>query len=493
MTSLESDAAQEAALIARVDRLGRWPYGITILIILGAGYFTAYFDISNVAFSLPGYAQAFHLSETTASNAISGSLYGYIAGSIVTGIIGERFGRKPAIFAAFTTFVVGSILSAVAFNYEWLLAWRVVTGMGIGGTIAAITTYIGEMAPARSRGRLTSIVTFFAFVGIGVVPLVAVDVAVIPSVGWRYMLLMGAVAGLVIPLIPRFLPESPRWLVTHGKIGQATRIVESAESRLGGTPGGNATSDSAAGQTASVSPGISERRTEAHAAGIIDVLRSRYAVRAVILFLAWTVQYFGAYTWLGLAPSLFLAKGYTLTESIQFLVVTAVGYPLGALFAVIAADRFDRRKTVAVGALATAAGAVMIALGATSSDVWIYLGDFIISVAFGLYLPIFYAITAESFPTQFRASGVALSDGGGHLGGALAPTVGAVLLAWGGIISGFTTVFLFIALCLVVTAAMTPMLVKGVGRTFAQVNPDVLMPGQADADEVVLRRQAGAS
>jgi putative MFS transporter len=451
------------------------------LIILGAGYFTAYFDISNVAFSLPGYAQAFHLSETSASTAISGSLYGYIAGSLVTGVIGERFGRKPAILVAFATFVIGSLLSAAAFNYDWLIACRVITGMGIGGTIASITTYIGEMSPARSRGRLTSIVTFFAFVGIGVVPLVALDVAVIPSAGWRYMLLMGAAAGLVIPLIPRFLPESPRWLVTHGKIGQATRIVESAESRLGGLPGDNSIPVSDA--TASVAPGVSDRREEAHAAGLIDVLRSRYAVRAVILFFAWTVQYFGAYTWLGLAPSLFLAKGFTLTESIQFLVVTAIGYPLGALLAVIAADRFDRRKIVAAGALATAAGAVMIALGATTSDTWIYLGDFIISVAFGLYLPVFYAITAESFPTQFRASGVALSDGGGHVGGALAPTVGAVLLAWGGIISGFTTVFLFIALCLVVTAAMMPLLVKGVGRTFAQVNPDVLMPGQRDGDE----------
>jgi putative MFS transporter len=483
MTSLESSTTQETDLVARIDRLRRWPYGYVILIILGAGYFTAYFDISNVAFSLPGYAQAFHLSDTAASSAISASLYGYIAGSIVTGIIGERFGRKPAIAAAFLTFVVGSVLSAVAFNYDWLIAWRVVTGMGIGGTIGAITTYIGEMAPARSRGRLTSIVTFFAFVGIGVVPLVALDVAVIPSTGWRYMLLMGAAAGLVVPFIPRCLPESPRWLIAHGKIAQAARIVERAESRFSGM----ATADPAAVSTArpavSVSPGLPEGRTEARAAGLIDVLRSRYAMRALILFLAWTVQYFGAYTWLGLAPSLFLAKGYTLTESIQFLVVTAIGYPLGAVLAVMVADRFDRRKIVAGGALATAAGAVIIALGATSSGAWIYLGDFIISVSFGLYLPVFYAITAESFPTQFRASGVALSDGGGHLGGALAPTVGAVLLAWGGIVSGFTTVFLFIALCLVVTAAIMPMLVKGVGRTFTQVNPDVFIPGTRDGDD----------
>ncbi len=129
----------------------------------------------------------------------------------------------------------------------------------------------------------------------------------------------------------------------------------------------------------------------------------------------------GNYAWLTLAPTLFIKLGYSLAHSISFMVLTGIGFAVGACAAALLSDRGERKITIAVICVVWAAALIVIGM-APSAHVIMICG-FIASTTIGLLIPILYTYTAENFPTAFRATGVSATDGIGHLGGALAPLI----------------------------------------------------------------------
>jgi MFS transporter, putative metabolite:H+ symporter len=111
-----------------------------------------------------------------------------------------------------------------------------------------------------------------------------------------------------------------------------------------------------------------------------------------------------------------------------------------------------------------------VAIGLASSSTVIYVSVFLLSGSLGFYVPLMYTLTAESFPTRARATGVSLTDGAGHLGGAVGPVLALSVYAWGGVGSGFTTVFLFMAVSGLLTALLLPFTVKATRRSLEVVS-----------------------
>ena len=147
-----------------------------------------------------------------------------------------------------------------------------------------------------------------------------------------------------------------------------------------------------------------------------------YVQRLWLLIAMWFLWYVGNYAFLGDASALLAGHGYTIAGSIAFVALGAAGYPLGAMLMLVLADRLERKRLL-FGA--TAVWMVGMALVATlGAAVLVACGFFLGSLALGLYLQIAYTYTAENFPTRARSSGFAVSDGVGHLGGA----VGALAL-----------------------------------------------------------------
>src|ERR1700761_6334014 len=217
------------SVTARLDRIAVWPYERKLLWIVGAGYFFAFFDIVTISFAAPVIATQFHISKATVTLSVTSSLIGYIIGAFADSTIADKWGRKLSLGISVAVFSIGTVLAAASTNVTELIVFRFISGLGIGAEIAAVTTYISELSPARLRGRYTSWATTAAYAGFAVVPFIARALVPTFASGWRILFLIGALGGATILFMRRGLPPSPRWLVTQGRAEEATELVATAE------------------------------------------------------------------------------------------------------------------------------------------------------------------------------------------------------------------------------------------------------------------------
>ncbi len=456
MASTTVRESRSAAIIARLDRIQIWPYRTSLLWIIGVGFLVSFFDITNVGFGLPVFSKQLHLSAAAAAVPITASLLGYILGSYLNSSLADVVGRKSGIMWATALFTLGSLATVFTFDLTWLIIWRFITGMGIGAEIAAIATYMGEMSPAPVRGRYTGWANVFSFGGFAVVPFVALVLVPNFSWGWRALFFVGALAGFTMFGI-RNIPESPRWLLTKGRVDEAEAVVAEAEERARKKLGRDLPPPVAAAE---------EHGSQSFPTR--ELFRPPYAGRLILLLVIWIFLYLSDYAWLGLAPTFLVDKGFSLANSIVFLLVTGVGYPIGALLSAALGDVFERKYTIALVTLVWSLG--LAAVGLFPSPAVIYIAGFILSTALALFFPLMYALTAESFPTRARASGVSLTDGVGHVGGALAPIIAVAAYAWGAVVSGFSSAFLYMAATGLIAAILIPFGIAATRRSLETVN-----------------------
>jgi putative MFS transporter len=436
--------------LARLDRIPVWPYEKRLLWVVGAGYFFAFFDIVTISFALPVIATQFHASKGAVSLSVTSSLIGYIIGALGDSQIADKWGRKLSLAVSVTVFSVGTALAAVSWNVTSLIVFRFISGLGIGAEIAAVTTYLAEISPAPLRGRYTSWATTSAYAGFAVVPFVARFLVPNYASGWRILFGIGALGGVTILFMRRGLPASPRWLVSQGRSEEAAEIVTEAEETA---------RDNLDAHEELPPPEPVPDEAPAETFPVKALLRPPM-VRRLFLFIGiWFVYYVGNYGWLTLAPTLLTDKGYSLADSTTYLIVSGIGFLAGAFATTRFSDRFERKYSAAVFAVAWAISLLVIGLFVSPTVIIVF--GFIASATVGLLVPLLYTYTAEHFATNARATGVALTDGLGHIGGALAPLIvlGANS-AW-----GFSGAFIVMAATGVLTGALILLGIQATGRS----------------------------
>lgn len=445
-TAPERDARDA---VARLDRLTVWPYPWWVLGTVGLGYFFAFFDIVNIGLSLPAIGESLHATNAVLSLSVSSSLVGYILGALGNGVLSDHLGRRRALAVAYGLVAVGSLATAVSFDVPWLVAWRLVSGMGIGAAIATVTTYVGELAPAPVRGRYTGWATASAFTGVAVTPFVAAALVPTASWGWQVTLGIPVLAALALPGLLARLPESPRWLLAHGRYDEATRMIRTAgvydvpDAELAPPPADTPVPGKAAGGRV----------------GFRAVLGRGLRGKALLLTVIWFFFYIQNYAFAGEGTTLLVEHGYSLSASILFSIPTSVANIAGAVLAPFISDRFERRRTII-----TAAAVIVVAevtIGAVDGFAAIIAGFFFAAFGTALWDAMNYTHTAEQFPTTARNAGVAVSDGVGHLGGAVAPPL--VLAIFGAF--GFTAAWVTMAASVFIAALLMPFTRKMVGRS----------------------------
>ncbi len=434
--------------LARLDRIPVWPYERKLLWIVGAGYFFAFFDIVTISFALPVIAKQFHVSKGTVSLSVTSSLVGYIIGAFADSTIADKWGRRLSLAISVSVFSIGTALAAISTNAVELIVFRFISGLGIGAEIAAVTTYLGELSPAPLRGRYTSWATTAAYAGFAVVPFIARALVPTFASGWRILFGIGALGGVTILFMRRGLPPSPRWLVAQGRAEEASELVAEAE-------------DTAREVTdeALPPPEAVPREAPAERFPIAALVRPPMAGRLVLFVGIWFIYYVGNYGWLTLAPTLFVDKGYSLADSTTYLIVSGIGFLAGAYATTHFSDRFERKFSAATFAAAWAISLLVIGLFVSPAIIMVF--GFVASVTVGLLVPLLYTYTAEHFPTNARATGVALTDGLGHVGGALAPLI--VLGAnstW-----GFSGAFIVMAISGVIAGILMLLGIEVTGRS----------------------------
>ena len=223
---------------ARLDRLPWSRFHWLVVTALGITWILDGLEVTivgSIAAVLPD-TRTLHL--TSSQVGLTGSAYvaGAVLGALLFGYLTDRFGRKRLFTVTVGVYLIATILTGLSWNFWSFILFRMLTGAGIGGEYAAVNSAIQELIPARRRGFTDLVINGSFWIGgaLGAVgSLIVLDPNVFPIwLGWRLAFIVGGVLAIAIIYIRRFLPESPRWLMTHGRPEEAEWIVEEIEARV---------------------------------------------------------------------------------------------------------------------------------------------------------------------------------------------------------------------------------------------------------------------
>jgi MFS family permease len=425
----------ETDVPGRMDRLpwSRWHW--MVLLGLGTVWILDGLEVTIVgalAERLTEPDSGLALSETQVGFAASMYVAGAVAGSLVFGYLTDRFGRRKLFLVTLGLYLVATTASAFAFDPWFFLMMRFLTGAGIGGEYAAINSAIDELVPARVRGTVSLAVngSYWGGAAVGAaLTLLLLDPAIFPpDVGWRVAFGLGAVLGLGILVVRRHLPESPRWLYTHGRNDEAEELVAGIErdiERETGRPLDDVH------ETLRVRP----RRSTGFGEIARTVLHTypRRTVLGLALFVGQAFLYNAVYFTFALVLAAFFGVPSALVG--LYLLPLALGSLAGPLLLGRLFDTVGRRTMISVSYLGSGlllvATAWLFSAGAltawTLAAAWALIFFFASSGASAAYLTV-----SEIFPMEIRAMCIALFYAvGTGLGGIIGPVLFGALVATG--------------------------------------------------------------
>ncbi|MDB5511912.1 MAG: transporter, partial [Enterovirga sp.] len=262
---------------ARLDRLAWNRFHTLVIVALGITWVLDGLEVT-LAGAVSGALKASPaLRFTNTDIGLAGTAYlaGAVVGALGFGWLTDRLGRKTLFFVTLAVYLAATFATAFSWNLWSFCLFRFLTGAGIGGEYTAINSTIQEFIPARYRGRTDLIVNGSFWIGAALGALgsiVLLDPAWFgPEIGWRLCFLIGGILGLAILLLRTFIPESPRWLVTHGRSAEAEAIVRSIETHAAEGPPG---------------PDLPRVRLRARShtplREVLDTLFRRYRLRAAV-------------------------------------------------------------------------------------------------------------------------------------------------------------------------------------------------------------------
>jgi len=215
-----SEESQIIALTPQGLRTVRlWGIGITI------GSFLFGFDTGIISGALLFIRDDLDLSSFEQSSVVSVLLLGAVAGALLSGRVSDRIGRRPSLGILGVIFTVGIAITALSDAYWTMMVGRVVMGVGVGGVSTTVPTYLAEISPAHIRGRMLTLNQLL--IVIGLLAAYLVNLALAGSGDWRAMFWIAAIPSALLALVSLWLPESPRWQFSHGRVEQARAFIRS--------------------------------------------------------------------------------------------------------------------------------------------------------------------------------------------------------------------------------------------------------------------------
>lgn len=409
-----------AELIARMENVPFTRWHAKCRIVMGSATFFDAFSALSLAFALPVLTGLWHLSPRQNGVLIAAAYVGQLAGAFLFTGLAEKFGRVRSAAAAVAVIAVMSFGCAFAGSFSALLFCRLVQGIGIGGEMPVAAAYISELLQARGRGRF-----FLLYEIIFPVGLMAAGQAgawLVPAWGWQAIFLVGGVPCVLVTVLLARLPESPRWLISRGRLAEADAIVRQIEASAGyNSPATTAIpSDTVSGP----SPGT-------HWA---ELLSEAYRGRTLVVWALWFCAFFvanGLNNWM---PSLYnTVYRLDLRQSLRAASLTNVAQVLLLLVCAFSVDRIGRRNWTAVCFILSAVLLGVLGLGGLRSVSSVIILATLSYGIIGSANAVLYLYTPEIYPTRMRAIGTGVATAWLRVASALGPVLVGVMVGQNGI------------------------------------------------------------
>jgi MFS transporter, putative metabolite:H+ symporter len=410
----QDDARHRALVIrARLERLPATRYIWSLVLLLSLGGWFEYYDLFFTAYVGPGLVRSGLFTSTSVgffgfnglASFVAATFAGLLIGTLVFSFAADRFGRRLIFTTSLLWYTAATIVMAFQHTAQGIVMWRVIAGVGIGVELVTIDTYITELMPRQLRGRaiaLSQIVGFTALPAVALLSWWLVPHQPLGLQGWRWVVLAGSVGAIFVWFIRRGLPESPRWLMTHGKFDEAERVTSAMEARVEQDLEREAASGSHEPREARAFV-VASRPAETRG-NLLALARQQYRKRTLMLIVFNFFQTIGYYGFASWVPTLLIATGITTTSSLQYSFLIALSAPLGPLLAYRVADRIERKWQIVFTAACIAIFGVLFAR--QRDPVWLITCGVLLTCANNCMSIAFHAYQAELFPTRIRAQAV---------------------------------------------------------------------------------------
>jgi putative MFS transporter len=385
-----------------------------IIAVAAAGFFFDSFDIVIVSYALPVIKQEFGLDPKQLGFIGSAALAGMGCGSWLWGWVADKWGRRVVFAATVLMFSLCTGVAGLSMSLGFLIGARFMTGLGLGGMVPIDQALVAEFAPARIRGRVSAMLPLCW--PIGIFAAAGAGLAIVPTLGWRWLFALGALPAILAFFIRRGIPESPRWLADQGRheearaslayVGVDDAMIEQARTEVAAMP---------------------ERSREADAK-FADLFTAPYIQRVAHTWLMWFCSVFASTAFSVWLPSIFATYYHiSLTRTLTYTFMVAGTQVVGRACAFSLIDVLGRKTLIVVGYGVAGCAALMFTQATTEvallSTAMLY-GFFadIGSLAMTVYTP-------EVYPVRIRGRGASIAMGWGRFGGMLSPVVAGFLIS----------------------------------------------------------------
>jgi MFS transporter, putative metabolite:H+ symporter len=371
---------------ARLDRLPISPFHYRIFWLVGAGMFFDGYDLYVAGGVLASTINSKFSTAAENLNFISLTFVGMTAGALITGFVGDKFGRRFTYQINLLVFGLASLSAAFAQDMTQLIICRFVQGLGLGAEIVVGYSTMTEFVPPKTRGRWLSMMAFIVVAGFPATSLLGY--LVIPNFGWRPMFVIAGVGSLFVWYLRKNLPESPRWLESEGRLEEAEALMQAIEK------------EAASGKPL---PPVVVPAPVAQVAAA-DLVKPPLLQRMIVgswVLITINTLIFGFVIFL---PQFFLRQGLTITNSLAYTLVLSAASLVGCALGAYTSDAIGRRWSIIGASIVTVIAGYIYARFDAASDPAIVLSiGFVLVVAIYVQTAILYGVyTPELFPTEIR-------------------------------------------------------------------------------------------
>ncbi|MDQ4214312.1 MFS transporter [Microbacterium sp. ASV81] len=460
----------EGTLTTAIERIG-WTrvHTFVVVMVLGGMFFDA-LEQDTTGAIVEGLKASFGMGTAQMTLLNTVMIIGGLVGRLLTGWMADRYGRRFVLSFNLVLYTIGGLLSAVAPDAGWLFVTRFIVGVGLGGEFTVGLALVSEIVPTRFRGTVAAslnigsggIGNFVAF-GLFLIVLGPLnDVLGGTASSWRWLYVFLAVPALLVIVIRRYMPESPRFLLSQGRVDEANRALTVLNSQSLIPRSEQKTLTPRVYVTEADVPKAANRRVP---------LRSLFAThslgRTAAIGIASWMSFGAQITLLVLMPTILLSKGYSITASLGFTMIMNLGSLVGASAAAYFAYRFRRKAVVVLGAVLGCLSAIAFASFSNGVALILVLGA--VFQFFALLLNTTLAAwSPEIYPTHVRALGTSVVNGIGNVSGAVMPLIAVPLFA----AFGVPGVFILLAGMYVLLAIAAVFAPETHGKTLEDINPE---------------------